>query len=134
MIGLDTNIIVRYIMQDDAAQATLAGTLIDTLTADAPGFVSTVTLVEVTWVLNRSYGLSRGDIAEVIDGLLLSRQLAFQDRAEALQALTAYRSSKADYADCLIERLGHAAGCTATYTFDKAAGQHAGMTLLVKDA
>ena len=132
MIGLDTHIIVRYIMQDDATQATPAGALIDTLTNDAPGFVSTVTLVEVTWVLNRSYGLSRGDIAEVIDGLLLSRQLAFQDKAEALQALTKYRSSKADYADCLIERLGHTAGCTATYTFDKAAGQHAGMTLLAK--
>ena len=126
MIGLDTNIIVRDIMQDDAAQAALSGTLIDALTADAPGFVSTVTLVEVTWVLNRSYGLSRG--------LLLSRQLAFQDKAEALQALTKYRSSKADYADCLIERLGHAAGCTQTYTFDKAAGQHAGMTVLVKEA
>ena len=130
MIGLDTNIIVRYIMQDDAAQAALAGTLIDSLTTDAPGFVSTVTLVEVAWVLKQSYGLSRNDIAEVIDGLLLSRQLVFQDRAEAFQALATYRSSKADYSDCLIERLGHAAGCTATYTFDKVAAQQAGMTLL----
>ena len=132
MIGLDTNIIVRYLMQDDAAQAAKAGALIDTLTNDAPGFISTVTLVEVVWVLKRSYGLSRSDIAEVIDGLLLSRQLAFQDRAEALQAHAAYRSSKADYADCLIERLGHAAGCTATYTFDTIAAQQAGMTLLTE--
>lgn len=132
MIGLDTNIIVRYIMQDDAAQSAVAGTLIETLTADAPGFISTVTLVEVVWVLKQSYGLSRSDIAEVIDGLLLSRQLAFQNRAEALQALTTYRSSKADYSDCLIERLGHTAGCTVTYTFDKIAGQYAGMTLLAQ--
>ena len=133
MIGLDTNIIVRYIMQDDVAQAALAGTLIDSLTTDAPGFVSTVTLVEVVWVLKQSYGLSRKDIAEVIDGLLLSRQLVFQDKTAALQALAVYRSSKADYSDGLIARLGHAAGCTATYTFDKIAGQHAGMTMLVKE-
>ena len=130
MIGLDTNIIVRYVMQDDAAQAAMAGALIDTLTTDAPGFVSTVTLVEVAWVLKQSYGLSRSDIADVIDGLLSSRQLVFQDRAEAFQALAAYRSSKADYSDCLIERLGHAAGCTATYTFDKIAALQAGMMLL----
>ncbi len=134
MIGLDTNIIVRYIMQDDAAQAAMAGALIDALTADAPGFVSTVTLVEVVWVLKQSYGLSRSDIAEVIDGLLLSRQLVFQNRAEALQALTTYKTSKADYADCLIERLGDAAGCTVTYTFDKITGQHGGMRLLTESA
>ncbi|UDF03522.1 PIN domain-containing protein [Asticcacaulis sp. AND118] len=131
MIGLDTNVIVRYIMQDDAKQAALATTLIESLTTDAPGFISIVTLVETVWVLKQSYGLSRPDLVEVIEGLLSSHQLVAEKRAEAYQALTDYKASKGDYSECLIERLGRSAGCTLTYTFDQSASRHAGMTLLM---
>ena len=130
MIGLDTNVVVRYIMQDDATQAAIATGLIESLTSETPGFMSSVTLVEVVWVLKQSYGLSRAELVEVIEGLLSSHQLVTEKRAEAYQALNDYRSSKADYSDCLIERLGRSSGCTVTYTFDQGACRHAGMTLL----
>lgn len=134
MIGLDTNVVVRYIMQDDTAQADLATALIESLTPETRGFISIVTLVEVSWVLQRSYKLAREEIAEVIDGLLSSRQLVIEKKAEAYQALSVFKTSKADFADSVIERLGADAGCSMTYTFDKRASQHAGMMLLAAEA
>jgi len=130
MIGLDTNVVIRYIVQDDAGQAGAATALIESLTPETPGFISIVTLIEIAWVLQRSYRLTREDIAEVIDGLLSSRQLVAERRAEAYHALATYKTSKADFADCVIERLGISAGCFITYTFDQTASQHAGMSLL----
>lgn len=130
MTGLDTNVLVRYIMQDDPGQSPQAAALIDALTVEAPGFVSLVALVELCWVLGSSYGLDRTQLVEALEALLRTRELVIERAEVAWQSVRRYRDSAADFADCLIERLGAAAGCRRTITFDRGAAQHCGMVLL----
>jgi predicted nucleic-acid-binding protein len=130
VIGLDTNVLARYVMQDDARQSPRATRLIESLSAEAPGFVPVVTLVELVWVLSGSYGLNRVQVATVLETLLRSKELVI-DRAEHVaQALSLYGTAGADFADALIERTATAAGCAATMTFDVGAAKVAGMTLV----
>ncbi|WP_411280330.1 PIN domain-containing protein [Gemmatimonas sp.] len=127
MIGLDSNVLVRYLAQDDQAQAARATALIEThCTADNPGFVGLVVLAEVVWVSESSYGASRAEVAEIVRRILSIRQLVVQNAEVVWQALRHFESSRADFADCLIHRCAEAAGCDKTVTFDK----RAGMTLL----
>ena len=130
MIGLDTNVLVRYIMQDDAKQAAKATTLIESLSAAAPGFVTLVSIVELVWVLSSCYDLTRAQVAQALEVILRSKQLIV-DRAEhVVRALRAFSAGNADFADCLIERMAASAGCAQTMTFDSAAAKTAGMTLI----
>lgn len=130
MNGLDTNVLVRYVMQDDPRQSARATRLMESLTPEAPGFVSLVVLVELVWVLKSNYGLDRGQVAAVIETLLRSKELVV-DRAESVvQALQRFANAGADLADALIERLAAAAGCEATFTFDAGAAKAAGMQLV----
>lgn len=130
MTGLDTNVLVRYIMQDDAAQSALATRLVESLSAGSPGFVSLVSVVELSWVLSSAYALDRAQIVEVFEGLLRTKEIVVE-RAETIwRALRVFQSSRADFADCLIERLASAAGCERTMTFDRAAAKGCGMTLI----
>ena len=130
MIGLDTNVVVRYIMQDDPKQSARATRLIEGFTSEQPGFLPLVAIVELVWVLSSSYGLKRDDIAEALDLLLRSKELIV-DRADlVLQAHRRFAKGGADFADCLIERIAHAQGCETTMTFDVAAVKTAGMSLV----
>lgn len=130
MIGLDTNVLVRYIMQDDPKQSPKATRLIESLGSDEPGFVPLVAVVELVWVLSSSYGLNRDQVAEALDLLMRSKELVV-DRADlVLQAQRRFAKGGADFADCLIERIAHAQGCQATMTFDAGAAKAAGMTLV----
>ena len=130
MIGLDTNVLVRYVMQDDPRQSPRATRLIEALSADEPGFVPVVALVELVWVLAGSYALDRAQVATVLDTLLRSKELVV-DRAELVtQALNRYSAAGADFADALIERIAAAAGCSATMSFDAGAVKAAAMTLV----
>ncbi len=130
MIGLDTNVLVRYLMQDDPRQSPRATQLIEALSAEEPGFVPVVALVELVWVLSGSYGLDRKQIATVLDTLLRSKELVI-DRADLVaQAVKRYSTAGADFADALIERIAAAAGCTATMTFDAGAVKSAAMSLV----
>lgn len=131
MIGLDTNVLVRYLAQDDRAQAAMAARLIEgSLTPEVPGFVSLVVLAELAWVLEDCYAMTRVEIGQLIERLLRVKQLKFQDTDVTWQALRSFRAGKSDFADCLIERIGHAWRCEETVTFDKAAARGAGMRLL----
>ena len=130
MIGLDTNVLVRYIAQDDPEQSPKATRLIESLTAEAPGYVTLVSVVELVWVLNGCYGSAKGEVCEVLETLLRSRELVVADTDTVWKALRLYRDSKADFADILIERLASAAGCIHTATFDRAAARECGMRLL----
>ena len=131
MIGLDTNVVVRYLAQDDRGQAAIATRLIEgSLTPDRPGFVSLVVLAEIAWVLEDCYELSRKEISALVERLLRVRQLKIQDADTAWQALRAFRVGNSDFADCLIARIGAACDCERTVTFDKAAARGAGMDLL----
>jgi predicted nucleic-acid-binding protein len=130
MIGLDTNVLVRYFAQDDVEQAKRATDLIESLTTDRPGYVTQVTLVEVVWVLARAYGLERAEIAQVIETALRTKELLIEAAETVWKALRLFTASSADFADCLIERTCHKAGCDYTATFDKTAAKTAGMRLI----
>lgn len=131
MIGLDTNVVVRYLAQDDARQAAIATRLIEgSLSANERGFISIVTLAEIVWVMSSNYDASRASVAEIVEGLLSAPQLMIE-RADVLwRALKAYGDSKADFSDAVIVVLGSDAGCSKTVTFDRHAGAHPGFEAL----
>jgi predicted nucleic-acid-binding protein len=130
MIALDTNVVVRYLTQDDPLQASAATKLIESFSSDTPGFITTVVIVELVWVLESSYRAQRPEIIRVLETLLRSKELIIE-RAELIwQALHRFSVSNADFADCLIERCGHAAECEFTATFDQNAAASAGMRLV----
>ena len=130
MTGLDTNVLVRYVMQDDPRQSPRANSLIESLSAEEPGFVPVVALVELVWVLSGSYDLDRTQVATVLGTLLRSKELVIERADLVTQALKRYSANGADFADALIERLSAAAGCQVTMTFDAGAVKAAGMTLV----
>lgn len=130
MIGLDTNVLVRYLVQDDPAQAAAASAVIDRLTENDPGYLSLVTVVELHCVLRRAYTISPARCGELIEGLLDSRELRVDQAATVRAALTASRDGL-DFADALIAELGRAAGCEHTVTFDRQAATSTAMRLLV---
>ncbi len=131
MIGLDTNVLVRYIAQDDAKQSALAAKCIEKqCSIDQPGFIGLVVLVELVWVAESCYSADRQDVISILRRLLGAKQLLVDDAETVWQALRVFESGNADFADCLVERLANKAGCSRTVTFDKSAAK-AGMTLLV---
>ena len=122
MIGLDTNVLVRFLVGDDPDQAARAARLIEErCTGDDPGLVDSVVLCEIVWVLEAAYGYARPLIAEVIEKMLHTAELEVANTEAVWTALRAYRTSNADFADALIGRLNRQAGCVATATFDRAA-------------
>ncbi len=130
MTGLDTNVLVRYIMQDDARQAARATKLIEALSVEAPGYVTVVSVVELVWVLSSSYDLTKAQVVQAIDGLLRTKQFRVEQAEQVIRALRVYKAHNADFVDCLIERSAASAGCKRTMTFDVGASKHAGMTLV----
>ena len=130
MTGLDTNLVVRYLTHDDPAQTAVAVRLMDSLSADAPGFLSLIVIVELVWVLEVSYRFRKNEIEQVLETLLRSKELVIERAEVVFQALRKFSASRADFADCLIERCGHAAECLYTVTFDRNAAGAAGMKLL----
>ena len=130
MIGIDTSVLVRYIVQDDQQQAALATKLMEALTTEEPGFVSLVSVVELVWVLGSAYELKRMQVAQALEVLLRVKEVVV-DRAElVIGATRRYKNTTADFADCLIQLTSQHAGCEKTMTFDKGAAQSAGMTLI----
>jgi predicted nucleic-acid-binding protein len=129
MIGLDTNVLVRYITQDHPAQSAAAVKVMDSLSSDLPGFLSLVVIAEVAWVLQFSYRFKRDEIEHVVESLLRSKELIIERAEIVSQALRKFHASRANFADCLIERCSHAAECQYVLTFDKDAAAM-GMRLL----
>jgi predicted nucleic-acid-binding protein len=130
MIGLDTNVLVRYITSDDNKQAALAGQLIESLDEQSPGYITLVTLVELCWVLESAYKFTHSQLVEVFQTLMAIENFKIDRVSVVASAVRHYSESKANFPDCLIERLSAAAGCKRTMTFDKAASKTAGMQLL----
>jgi len=129
VIGLDTNVIVRYLVQDEPDQSSTASAVIDALTAEDPGFLSLVTLVELYWVLRRAYRISTARCVELIEGLLNARELRI-DQESVVRAALAARLGGVDFADAVIAELGRVAGCDHTVTFDRRAAESNQMRLL----
>ena len=131
MTGLDTNVVIRFLVQDDPTQSAAATRAFSRLTKDQPGFITAVVLAEISWVLARAYKAPREDIARVLEGLLRSAELIVENAEAAYRALGVYMaSSSADFADALIAETASLAGASETVTFDRNAAKEAGMRLL----
>ena len=131
MIGLDTNILIRYLTQDDPVQSAKATDIFESrLTLKNPGFVSVVAMVETAWVLDRAYGLTAQEIATVVERLLQIDVLAIENEQQVFTAMVALKQGRGSFADALIAELGARAGCTRTLTFDQKAIRLAGFELV----
>ncbi len=129
MIGIDTNVMVRYLVQDDPGQSSAAATAIDALTEDEPGFLSLVTVVELYWVLRKAYKISADRCADLIGMLLDAREIRI-DRDSLVRVALGETREGLDFADALIAETGRSAGCDHTVTFDRRATTSAQMRLL----
>lgn len=131
MIGLDTNVLVRYITQDEPAQAAAATELLESrISTEQPGHVAQVVLTELVWVLDRGYGYAKPDLIRVVRELLSVRELNIEKADEAWAAVQAFETGQADFADYLIGISGRSAGCSTTFTFDRRAARSRQHTLL----
>jgi predicted nucleic-acid-binding protein len=104
--------------------------LIESLDADGPGFITVVSVVELYWVLTSAYGLAGHDVKRALEALLRAKQIVVDRADQVLRALRVFDDGKADFADCLIDRIASSAGCAETLTFDAGAAKHAGMSLV----
>lgn len=122
MIGLDTNILIRYLTQDDAVQSKRAIEILEReLTAAEPGFVSVVATVETVWVLERTYDFSEQEIAAAVESMLQADALLVENEREVFTAMIAMKEGRSSFADALIGESGVRAGCSYTLTFDRKA-------------
>ena len=120
MIGLDTNVLVRYLTQDDPAQFAKAAAFIDAASQrDEQFLVNTPVLCELVWVLAAVYDYSREEIAQALEQIFTTAQFEIERLDEARQALGDFRSSKADFSDALIGRINRSLGAKHTVTFDR---------------
>ncbi len=119
MIAIDTNVLVRYLVEDDPSQTARAAALVEeVMSRDERIFVSQIVLCEVVWVLTSGYGFQRKEVSEVIRNLLKTRQVVVEEPDRVRWAIDAYARGKADFADYLILESGRAAGCDRLATFD----------------
>lgn len=131
MIGLDTNVLVRYLAQDDPVQSAGARAFIEQeLTEEVPGFISIVALVETVWVLERAYKLPRPEIAATVEAILRTTELTVEHEQAAFTAMLALKDGSGAFADTLIGALGAAAGCSHTVTFDRKASRLPGFKVI----
>ena len=130
MIGLDTNVLVRYLAQDDPDQAARATRVVEQeLTENAPGFIGLVVLVETVWVLQRLYRASAEEIRETVTDLLGSRTIVVENRDVVARALAISKQNSCGFADAIISASALNAGCDKVVSFDRGAVR-AGMTLV----
>ena len=122
MIGLDTNILVRYLTQDDSTQSPKAREIMERrLTEEKPGFVSIVAMVETVWVLERAYGLTPHKIVGAVERVLQTDVLVVENEQEVFTAMIALKDGQGSFADAVIAALGARMGCSCTLTFDRKA-------------
>lgn len=128
-IGIDTNVLVRYIMQDDE-QSKIATEFLESLSIENQGVINTVVVMEVIWVLSRSYKQPKETIALVLEELFLIPVFVFDNLPLLLKTLAVYKESKADFSDIFIRLFNQSLDCEKTVTFDVGASKKAGMVLL----
>ena len=135
MIGLDTNVLVRYLLDDDPVWSPVATSFIDEqLTPERPGYINAITLVELVWTLRRLPDYDRGKLATLIENLLLSDTLVLGEAAAVSRALATFKTGSAGFADYLIAELNEAAGASPTVTIDRKAAKYPPFTALSQGA
>lgn len=124
MKGIDTNVLVRYLVQDHKQQSAKATRFIEqNCTADSPCVVGHIVLAELVWVLSANYEQTREEIAGIIERLLEAGEIDIEGSAVVWKSLRDYRASNVDFADHLIARHNQDEGCEFTVTFDKKAAK-----------
>ena len=119
MLGIDTNVLVRYLVRDDQAQYEKARRLIDReVSKGEPVLVSLLVLLETEWVLRSRYDLAKADLVATLSALLDTSDLVVEDEPSVENAIYSWKDSAVDFADCLIEARNRRLGCRATATFD----------------
>ena len=132
LTGIDTNVLLRYLLRDDHAHYSLAERAFAQLTPESPGFITQVTLAETYWVLSRSLKLPRRECLTVMRRLFESEALEFDD-AEGVGRAIALAENGADFGDALVQGAMELFGVTRTVTFDRRAAERLGWELLVPD-
>jgi predicted nucleic-acid-binding protein len=131
MIGLDTNILVRYLTQDDPIQSAKANDIFEhRLTQRNRGYVSTIAMVETVWVLDRAYGLTAQEIARAVEQMLQAEVLEVANEQQVFSAMITLKRGLGSFSDALIAELGLRAGCIRTLTFDQKASRLPGFQLV----
>jgi len=125
MIGIDTNVLVRFLVQDDTEQSPRAVAALTQLTTQDPGYLTTVVLVETYWVLHRAYRLQAGDILSALEEVMAAEEIVVQDASHVSAAIAVARSG-ADFADALISSACRALNCHTVLSFDVRAQQSLG--------
>jgi len=124
MIGIDTNVLVRYIVQDDERQAAIATKAVEACSVETPGWISAIVLCETVWVLSRAYGYEKETIQAVLQRIFLASELVVEQQEQGWSALRSFASGHADFSDYLIVHMNQASGCEYTITFDRKASGH----------
>jgi predicted nucleic-acid-binding protein len=124
LIGLDTNVLARYLVEDDPEQSRRATLLVDRALAEGERlFVTQIVLCELVWVLDSAYGYPRQEIVSVLRDLLRTRQLVIEDLDSTRKALERYAAKGGDFADFLIVERCRRAGCARVASFDGGLGK-----------
>jgi predicted nucleic-acid-binding protein len=124
MLGIDTNVVVRLVVSDDAEQTRRARKLVEqALSRDEPVLVSLLVLLESEWVLRSRYGFNREALLGIFRALLEARELSFEDEPALEEALFRWKDGVCEFSDCLITAHNRQMGCRATATFDAKAAR-----------
>lgn len=130
MIALDTNVVVRFLVQDDKKQAEIATRLINEMTEQEPGYICREVVIEVVWVLERAYRLTRKQIVPAIEGLISSKELIVEDAERVALALSRFQEGGAGFSDHMILLASLGIQCSGLATFDKTLGKEKEVILL----
>lgn len=135
MIGIDTNVLVRFLTRDDEIQFQLAANLISNcIKAGEQVHINSLVMLETEWVLRSKYGLSKAEIVANITKLLEAKELDYEDEESLEEALHNWKESNADFADCMIIAKSRRAGCRCLMTFDAKASRLHGAKLLSSES
>ena len=130
MIALDTNVLVRYLVRDDEAQAASARTLLGSLSVEKPGFVCREVILELVWILERSYGFPCDQIADVLEQLVSTEALVVEAAADVASVATRYGKGESGFSDLMILVAAERSGALPLHTFDQKAARLEGVTLI----
>lgn len=130
MIGLDTNVLLRFYLKDDPVQSPDARRIMGSLTANEPGWVGLASVLEIAWVLKKKKGASRDQVANLVDSLLSADGIVVEQAEVVGRAVQRFRFARTGFADCLLAESARAAGCAKTVTFDEIAARDLGMELV----
>ena len=132
MIGIDTNVLIRFLVQDDPKQAKVAQRFLNKeCTREHPGWINRVVLCELVLVLERLYRSSISEVADVLEQLAQTAEFKLEDLPQVWEAIRLYRDGRCDFADALIVASNRVRGCEATVTFDRKMGGNLSEVILL---